>query len=97
MHWEPRVENEPCRREKQSYGQHATNADSRCQRLRDRRERDDRDGQANVCDPRLDRGVMEHLLHVERQQEELGEHRRREQQRGSVRRRKRAQLEDPHR
>ena len=50
------------------------------ERLRDAREDDDRERQGDVGDARLDRRVVQHLLHVQRQQEELREHRAADQE-----------------
>ena len=46
---------------------------ARDERLRDRGEGDDRDRQGDVGDAGLERRVVQHLLHVQRQQEELRE------------------------
>ena len=61
--------------------------DSGHQSLGERREADDRQRQGDVRDAGLERGVVQHLLHVEGEQEELREHRCAHQQRRSRSRR----------
>jgi len=76
MHGQPREEDEGYRREEKPSGQDAADPDPRHQHLRNGREADDRKRQCDVRDAGLERRVVQHLLHVQREQEELRENRR---------------------
>ena len=94
---QPRVEEKPCRRHQHADREDAADADPRHEVLRDRGHRDDRERERQVRRAGLQRGVVQNLLHVQREQEELREDGRTREKRGHVRARQRAQPEDPHR
>ena len=91
------VEHEPRRGEQQPERKHALDSDPERERLRDVREHDHGKCQRHVCDTGLHRRVVQHLLHVERQQEELREHRAAEKEARDVRPGERPEPEHPHR
>ena len=96
VHGELREEHQRRRREDEPERQDGADPEARHKRLRDGGERDDRERQGDVGDAGLDRRVVEHLLHVEREQEELREDRSAHQQAGDVRGCQRSQSEDAH-
>ena len=91
---QPREEHERDRRQRQPDGQHAPHPDPGHERLREGGEGDDREGQADVGQAGLERGVVEHFLHVQGEEEELREDRTAHQETAQVRGRERPQPED---
>ena len=73
------VEDESGRREGHAHRQDEADADTGDESLRDGGEADDRERERDVGDSGLQGGVVQHLLHVEGEQEELREDRRPQQ------------------
>ena len=94
---QPREQHQRDRRQREPGRKHVPDAEPRDEPLRDGGERDDRQGQADIGDTGLQRRVVQHLLHVQGQQEELREDRAAHQEAAQVRRRQRPQLEDAQR
>ena len=77
-----------------AHRRHLLEADPRDQLRRDPGRQDDRDRQRQVGEPGLDRAVPEHLLHVQRDEEEHREQRSSHEQADDVRSPERPQPED---
>ena len=75
VHRQACVEHDRRAAQQQAHGQDGPDADTGDEPLRDRRDEHDRQRQRDVGETRLERRVVQDLLHVEGEQEELREER----------------------